>query len=164
MFHKKAKILAIDPGTRHIGVALIDDGQLIYHGVISIARGSSPYDRLREASSAFLRLIRDYRPNILAIEKAFFAKNRNVSLLNVFADEFAMVARRKGLGVVSYAPSTVKKRICGNGGASKREVARVVVSRYPQLSVYLTQDRKWKETYHLNMFDAVAIGMVAGDA
>jgi len=39
-------------------------------------------------------------------------------------------------------------------------VARVIVSKYPELKVYLTQDRAWKELYHQNMFDAVALGMM----
>jgi len=58
----------------------------------------------------------------------------------------------------------VKKAICGNGHASKYEVARVIASRFPELKVYLTQDRKWKEAYHQNMFDAVALGVVVTDA
>lgn len=39
-------------------------------------------------------------------------------------------------------------------------VARVIVSKFPELKVYLTQDRAWKERYHQNMFDAVALGMM----
>lgn len=30
-----------------------------------------------------------------------------------------------------------------------------------RLKVYLPQDRKWKERYHANMFDAVALAIVA---
>jgi len=37
-------------------------------------------------------------------------------------------------------------------------VAKVIVASYPELKVYLTQDRAWKEKYHQNMFDAVALG------
>ena len=158
---KRKRILAIDPGTRHMGVALLDGGRLIYHGVKDIPGVGSPHDRLKEARRTVLRLIRDFRPNVLAIEKAFFANNRNVALLNVLVDETRTIAKRKGLAVVSFAPSTVKKFTCGNGRASKRQVARVVVAKYPQLGVYMTQDRKWKERYHQNMFDAVAIGMMA---
>ena len=82
--------------------------------------------------------------------------------LNVFVDEIKAIGRRKGLKVLGYAPSTVKKMICGNGRASKEEVARVIVSKFPELKVFLTQDRKWKERYHQNMFDAVALGVMAG--
>jgi hypothetical protein len=39
-------------------------------------------------------------------------------------------------------------------------VARIIVARFPELKVNLTQDRAWKERYHQNMFDAVALGMM----
>jgi Holliday junction resolvasome RuvABC endonuclease subunit len=99
----------------------------------------------------------------LVVEKTFFVNNRNAALLNVFVDDIKAIGKRKGLKVISYAPSTVKKFICGNGRASKGELAKVVVSKYPELKVYLTQDRAWKERYHQNMFDAVALGMMAWD-
>jgi len=84
-------------------------------------------------------------------------------LLNVLFDEIRSIARRKGLTFVSFAPSTIKKFTCGNGRASKKEVATVVVSKFPELKVYLTQDREWKERFHQNMFDAVAVGVMTVD-
>lgn len=144
-----------------MGVAFLDKGQLIYHGVKIIKKGSSPNDNLQYARKIILRLIRDFKPEVLVVEKAFFANNRNASLLNVLVDEIRAIARRKQLKLVSYSPSTVKKFICGNGRASKKDVARVVISKYPELKVYLTQDRAWKERFHQNMFDAVALGIMA---
>jgi len=61
--------------------------------------------------------------------------------------------------VQSFAPSTMKKMICGNGRASKEEVAKIVTARYPELKVCLTQDRKWKQRFHENMFDAVGLAL-----
>lgn len=55
----------------------------------------------------------------------------------------------------------MKKFICGHGRASKFQVATVVVSKFPELKIYLTQDRAWKERFHQNMFDAVALAMMA---
>lgn len=161
MPRNNSRILAIDPGTREMGVAFLDQGRLIYHGVKAIPKAKSPHERLSEGKTIIHRLMEDFKPEVLVVEKAFFANNRNASLLNVFVDEIRAIARRKKLSVVSYAPSTVKKFTCGNGRASKNDVARVVVSRYPELRVYLTQDRSWKEQYHQNMFDAVALGMMA---
>lgn len=158
--NKKPRVLAIDPGTRHMGVALLENGQLIYHGVKSLSRGRSPHETLKEGRKVVLRLIKDFDPDILAVEKTFFANNRNSALLNVFADEIQAVGTRKGLRVIAFAPSAVKKRICGNGWARKEELARAVVCKFPELKVYLGQDRKWKSRYHANMFDAVALGMM----
>jgi len=159
-----SRILAIDPGTRIMGVAFLDDGKLVYHGVKEIRNKKSPHEKLKEGRKIVLRLIRDFRPQILVFEKTFFANNRNAALLNVFVDEIKAIGKRKELKVVSYAPSTVKKFICGNGRASKEELSKVVVSKYPGLKVYLTQDRAWKERYHQNMFDAVALGLMASSS
>lgn len=157
---KKTRILAIDPGTREMGVALLENGNLIYHGVKGIYNRKSPHVILKQGREIILRLIRDFQPGILVVEKSFFANNRNSALLNVFVDEILAIGRRKRLRVLAYAPSTVKKAICGHGRASKEEVTKVIVSKYPQLKVYLSQDRKWKEKYHANMFDAVALGLM----
>jgi len=159
---KNQKILAIDPGTIEMGIAFLEGEKLIYHGVKVIKKRKSPHVTLKEGRKVVLRLINDFRPNILVVEKTFFANNRNASLLNVFDDEIRAIGKRKGLKVISYAPNTVKKMICGNGRAAKEDVAKAIVSLYPELKVYLVQDRKWKERYHQNMFDAVALGVVAG--
>ncbi len=161
MFKKNQKILAIDPGTREMGIAFLDRGKLVYHGVKIFKRGRSPHETLREGRRTILRLIRDFKPQVFVVEKSFFAKNRNASLLNVFVDEMMLIAKRNGLKVLSFAPCTLKKFICGYGRASKEDVARVIVAKYPELKVYLTQDRLWKEKFHQNMFDAVALGMMA---
>jgi crossover junction endodeoxyribonuclease RuvC len=158
---RSRRILAIDPGTRHMGIAVIDSGQLIYHGVESIAKGRSPHQTLKVGRKAVLRFINDFRPDILSIEKTFFANNRNSALLNVFADEIRAVGKRKGLMVHAFAPSAVKKAVCGNGWAKKEDVAKAVAARYAELKVYIGQDRKWKSRYHSNMFDAVAVGIMA---
>jgi len=70
------------------------------------------------------------------------------------------IGRRKGLKVLSFAPSTPKKYICDNGRASNKEVGRVIVSKYPELKVYLSQNSASKEEFHQNMFDALALGMM----
>lgn len=155
------RILAIDPGTRFMGVAFLDNGRLIYHGVKVIAKGASPQRTLQRAKDAVVRLIDDLEPTIIAVERTFFSQNRNAALLNVLFDEIRALARRKRLAFVSYAPSTIKKFICGNGRAGKSEVAMVVVSKFPELKVFLSQDRAWKERFHQNMFDAVALGIMA---
>ena len=144
-----------------MGVAFLDHEKLMYHGVKVIGRGQCPNDNLRHARNAVLRLVADFQPDTLALEKAFFGNNRNVALLNVLVDEIRSIAHKKHLILMEYAPCTIKKFTCGNGRADKADVARVVVSRFPELKVYLTQDRAWKVRFHQNMFDAVALAMMA---
>jgi len=155
------RILAIDPGTRNIGFAFLDKGELVHYGVKTIRRMKSPHEKLRDGRKIVLRLINDFGPQMLVVEKTFFANNRNSALLNVLADEIKAVGKRKGLEVESFAANSVRKMLCGNGRASKDDVARAMVSHYPELRPFLTSDRRWKERYYRNMFDAVALGLSA---
>lgn len=156
---KRTRILAIDPGTREMGIALLEGEKLLYHGVKTFPMQRTPHEKLQEARKTIFAMVRDFRPNVLAVEKAFFANNRNAALLNVLVDEIQAIGRRKRIRVASFAPSTVKKTICENGRASKEQVARAVVSRYPELEVFIDQDQEWREKHFGNMFDAVAIGL-----
>ena len=157
--NKVQKILAIDPGTRNVGIAFFEGKKLIYYGVKTIKKMSTAHEKLQEGRTIISRLINDFRPTTLVVEKTFFSNNRNSALLNVYADEIKNIGKKKGLKVMSFAANTVRKSVCGNGAASKDEVAKVVVSYYSELKPYLTSDRKWKEQFHRNMFDAVALGL-----
>jgi Holliday junction resolvasome RuvABC endonuclease subunit len=58
-----------------------------------------------------------------------------------------------------YSAKTVRQSAVGDGWAGKREVAKSLCGRFPDLRVHLTQDRKWKERYWGNMFDAIALAL-----
>ena len=156
---KNSRILAIDPGTHYIGVAVLDGTKLVYYGVKTLSNRKSPHDILTEGRKVIRSLIEDFKPGILAVEKTFFANNRNSALLNVFADEIVAIGKKKRLRVIAMAANVVRKEICGNGWATKREVAQEVCHRFPELVPYLSSDRRWKEEFYLNMFDAVALGL-----
>jgi crossover junction endodeoxyribonuclease RuvC len=157
------KVLAIDPGTRNMGVALLENGKLIYHGVQVIKQQISPQETLKEGKKAVVRLIDDFKPTHLAIEKTYFGKHRNVNLVSLFFEEIKGIGKRKKLKVVCYAPNTIKKFTCGNGRASKEDVAKVIVAKFPELIAYINQDKKWKDRHHQNMFDAMALGVMASE-
>lgn len=161
---KKTRILAIDPGTREMGVAVLENGNLLYHGVETLRKLPSPQDRLRQGRATAARLIQDFRPTVLALEKTFIGRNKNAALLNVLADEICALGRRKGLSVVGFAPNTVKKIVTGYGWARKEEVARTVARQFPKLRAYLPPDRNWKRRHQLNMFDAVALALACSVA
>ena len=143
-----------------MGFAFFDKDELVYHGV-SVIKEGSPNEKLREGKKVILRFIKDFRPNILVVEKTFFGKNKTAAIMNVFVSEIMSIGRKKELKVISYAPTTVRKFICGNGRADKKALSEVIVSKIPELKVYLSQDRAWKERYHQNMFDAVGLGLMA---
>jgi Holliday junction resolvasome RuvABC endonuclease subunit len=155
---KHPNILAIDPGTKEIGVAVLTGLELRYFGVKTIRRRQSPQTVLGEAARHITALINEYEPESLAIEKTFLIQ-KNAALLNVVAAEIKHTARRRGLTIYEYAPTEVRKFICQSGKATKRETAQRICERYPELARYLTRPTKWEEMYWANMFDAVAVGV-----
>ena len=155
----RERILCIDPGTREMGIAVLEDTELIYYGVRTLKKKRPASVLLRETRRIISRLIDDYGIKRLIIEKTFFNRNKNVSNLIVMADEIKALAKKRKLKVTEYAPKTVRKSICQDGKATKREVSKVISARYPELNIYLTQDRKWKVKYWQNCFDAIALGL-----
>lgn len=152
------KILAIDPGTKEIGIALLSDGELIYYGVKTIRLRSSPGEVLKQAQYIISRLIADCEPQYLAIEKTFMIQ-KSAALLTVVADEIKATAKREGLTVFEYAPLAVRKMICKAGKATKKGVAQVISLRFPELTRYVERQTKWETLYYANMFDAIAVGL-----
>ncbi len=158
---RPSRILAIDPGTRQMGFAILENGMLRAHGVKVIRKARSPQEALNRAKMEMTSLIEDFRPGVLVIEQTFIGRNRNAALLKVLCDEIKTLAMRHRIKVLAFAPSTVRKVVCGSGRADKAAVAKAVAARYPELKAFLFKDRKWKEAFHANMFDAVALGMIA---
>lgn len=136
---KSKKILAIDPGTREMGVAFFDNKRLIYHTVKTTSDKKTPHEKLNEVRNMVLRFINDFKPDLIAIEKTFFANNRNASLLNVLGDEIEAIAKIKNVRVVSYAPNTVKKEICGYGHAEKKKQQEPLLLNILSLKFSLTK-------------------------
>jgi crossover junction endodeoxyribonuclease RuvC len=158
MHTKRMKILAIDPGTREIGVAVLDGQQLVYYGVKTVQGRRSPTEVLGRIQKITAGLIERFRPSFLAIEKMFLLQ-KSASLLVVAAEEIKATARQHGLTVYEYAPTLVRKMVCQSGRATKQEAAKIMAGRFPELCAYLDQRTKWEALYYANMFDAVALAV-----
>jgi len=142
-----------------MGVAVLEGSALIYHGVEVFTRPRSRHQILSDGRTRMLRLMADFRPEAVVMEKVLFANNQRTAILTVFVAEIVATIKRNRVPLVQLAPSSVKKIVCGNGHADKGEVARSVVAHFPELSAYLRQDRKWKNSFQANRFDAVAVGL-----
>jgi Holliday junction resolvasome RuvABC endonuclease subunit len=115
--------------------------------------------RLSEARRLVRSWINAYRPKILVLEATHRHSLPWLNALDRLGHSVAEYAKRHRLAVVVYAPQTVRKAIVGHGWASKAELARAIAILFPALRVYLTQDRRWKERYWSNLFDAVALAV-----
>lgn len=124
-------ILGVDPGFDRMGCAVLEKkaGQerLLYSVCIETKRGDPPAKRLNEIGAAVRHLLDDYRPDLLAIEKLFFAKNRKTGV-GVAEARGAILAEagRRNVPTAEYAPAEIKLAVTGDGRADKTQVARMV--------------------------------------
>jgi Holliday junction resolvasome RuvABC endonuclease subunit len=158
MHNKKHRLLAIDPGSREMGIAVLDETQLVYYGVKSLKK-FRPQKVLQHAVSDILtRLVIEYGVGSIVIEDGHFSQIAS-SLYNAALEAMIDLAKQKKLNVVTYNPKTIRKYVCGDGKATKRRTAQILARRYPELEIYLEQNYRWKENYWMNAFDALALGL-----
>jgi crossover junction endodeoxyribonuclease RuvC len=130
------RILGIDPGSRMTGFGVVDlvGRQLkpVAHGTLKImstsGRATLSLDaRLLKIHRELTQVIEQYRPQVMAVERVFFAKNA-VSALKLGQARGAIIlcGAIQGLDVVEYSPTEIKAGVVGHGGADKSQVARMV--------------------------------------
>lgn len=153
------KILAIDPGTKELGVAVLFEDQLEYYGVKTFKRRQPAHLFLSGVARYISELIAEHQPQALAIEQTFFIQKES-ALLNVTAAVIRHMAKQAGLTVYEFDPTKVRQLICQSDRATKREAAKILAGRYPELARYLKQPTKWETLYRAHVFDAVAVGLV----
>ena len=128
-------VLGIDPGTYSAGVGAVeraDDGYSPrMSAVLAPPRAAPLAERLAWLHDRLRRTIQDVRPDFVAIETPFVARNVKTALAVGQAQAAAMIAAAAlGSPVALYTPSEVKKAVADHGGASKdqvREMARALL-------------------------------------
>lgn len=153
----RTTILALDPGTKELGVAVLSNGRLEFYGVKTFKQRQPPHCFLTAVADYISSLITAYHPVILAIETTF-SRQKNAALLQVAAAEIIYAAKQHGLTICEYNPAKVRQIICRREKATKPETAQLIVRHYPELSRYLKQPTRWETLYWGHVFDAVAVG------
>ncbi len=157
--NKNFSLIAIDPGYREIGFAHFDNRELVDYGVKSLRRPKQKIDPLRVLKSILLRFIKEKSPTAFALEKNSFSKiNQNLPVMRVIR-LIHMIASKSSIPVYEFAPNTIKKEICNDGRATKSEVSKIISVKFPELVAYRESNRRWRERYYQNMFDAIACGL-----
>lgn len=125
------RIIGIDPGTGILGFGVIEvvNGKmkLIDAGVITTP-AHTPLDvRLEDIFDSLAEIITATKPNVMSIEKLFFAQNVTTAISVSHARGVAMLAGRKGnLEIAEYTPLQIKQTVTGYGKADKKQVQEMV--------------------------------------
>ncbi len=151
------RVLAIDPTHRGFGYVVFEGPEfLVDWGVRSVHSPKNP----RCAESA-ARLIDLYRPDVLILEDASATGCRRQARVRGLLDELVTLARQRGVRVHRVSRQNVRKTFASQGASNKYRIARVIATRFPELTPHLPPERKpWmSEDQRMAMFDAAAFAL-----
>jgi len=139
----QVRILGLDPGSQRTGYAVIDaNGAGVAYVVSGAIRtnGESMAERLQQIFLGVDRLVSEFRPDEVAIERVFMHRNADSALKLGQARGAALSATfTVRPRVFEYAPREVKLAVVGTGAAQKEQV-QLMVKRLLQISGPLTED------------------------
>lgn len=123
------RILGLDPGSRRTGFGLIEifDGEwrCLEHGRIEVERLPLA-GRLGAIYSGVRRLLEQYHPQEVAIERVFVSRNVDSALKLGQARGAALAALGEHVQLAEYAPRAIKLATVGFGAADKLQVAHMM--------------------------------------
>ena len=124
-------ILGIDPGTVAMGYGLLESRDdktiLIEYGVLNTKARSPIGERLSFLYKKLEEIISKSRPNAMAVEQPFVAKNVKSALAIGRAQAVAILAAaNQGIECFEYTPAQVKQRVSNYGASSKEQIQEMV--------------------------------------
>lgn len=128
---KPVRIVGIDPGFDRLGICVLEkDGSketLLHSSCIITDRKMTFGQRLATLGKELEKVLKKYKPEELAIEKLFFAKNQTTAIqVAEVRGVILYLAQLHSLSVYEYSPPQVKVAVAGHGKADKRDIAHMV--------------------------------------
>jgi crossover junction endodeoxyribonuclease RuvC len=124
-------ILGIDPGTVTTGYGVIetedDEATCVECGALTAPERSPIGERLSYIYQRLLEVVARFRPDVIAIESPFVAKNVRSAIAIGQAQAIAMLAAAgEKIATRQYSPAEVKQRVTDYGASSKEQVQEMV--------------------------------------
>jgi crossover junction endodeoxyribonuclease RuvC len=125
------KVFGIDPGSERTGYGcVVTDGgrhRLVVCGFVAAPAHTAFPERLLVIHARLAALLSEHRPDCVAIEDIFHAKNVRSALKLGHARGVALLAASQaGVPVAEYTPAEIKRAVVGFGRAEKRQVGSMV--------------------------------------
>lgn len=125
------RIIGIDPGTGILGFGVIDVSggktQLVDAGVIRTPVKEDDAVRLETIFQELTDIIVATKPQIMSVEKLFFARNVTTAMTVSQARGVVLLcARLNQLEIFEYTPMQIKLAIAGYGKADKKQMQEMV--------------------------------------
>jgi crossover junction endodeoxyribonuclease RuvC len=127
--------MGVDPGLQVTGYAVLEarpgGPHICEAGVVRSAESRDQTDmaqRVRVLYDGIVEVVDQFRPAVMVVEQLFahYEHPRTAILMAHARGVIFLAAALRGVPVVSYAATSVKKTVTGSGRASKEQVQHVV--------------------------------------
>jgi crossover junction endodeoxyribonuclease RuvC len=151
-------ILGIDPGTGRCGWGAISyenrKPTVISFGVVETEKRRSRAERLRDVYDELSTIFAHTKPDLVAVEELFFAKNQTTAMSVAEARGVVLLlSAQHKIPVEAVSPGTVKMAVSGYGRAGKGQVTKMV-----KLLLGIKEKFKFDD-----VADALAVAIAAAD-
>ena len=133
-------LLGIDPGFRITGFGLVKkEGSKVFlldYGDLRMPPSKSLAIRVGMFHDFFSEKIEKWHVSDLALETPFLGKNaQNFLKLGYLRGILYLLSAHNALMLHEFSPREVKQSVTGYGGASKDQVARIILQLFPRITV-----------------------------
>jgi GNAT superfamily N-acetyltransferase len=154
------RLLAIEPTSRGFGYALIEvpDDVLIDSGVHHVRQ----VDMTEHSLPIVAGLIRQFAPNIVVVEDTLHARCRRRGRGRELIEAIVAYAESLDVAVGRVSSRSVRAHYAELGAKNKDAIAKLIVSRFPELRSVLPPPRGlWRpKNARMTIFDSVAFATV----
>ncbi len=127
------KIIGIDPGYERVGIAVLEKNKtdrkenVLYSNCFKTNAKMSLDERIFLIGKEIEKVIKEFSPEVMAIEKLFFENNAKTAMgVSEARGAIVFVAQNLGLKVLQYTPLQIKSAVTGYGKADKSAVHMMV--------------------------------------
>jgi Holliday junction resolvasome RuvABC endonuclease subunit len=151
-------ILGIDPGTRHVGIAVVRDGGLM-HWKVKAYHGKWSHEKLHKIIQLFDATIkRDCIKKVVVkipdVLPASFGFTQVIGSLNVLCE-------RRGIRPRYVTHTEIKKFHCAEDKSTTEHLMAVIVRKHPELAPQYRRERENANAYYHKAFEAIALADMA---
>lgn len=126
------RVIGIDPGTGILGFGIIDvdtksNFKLVDAGVIKTPVHQADSLRLETIYNELQQIIKDSNPQVMSVEKLFFAQNVTTAMsVSQARGVVLLCGQQHKLDLYEFTPMQIKMAVTGYGKADKKQVQEMV--------------------------------------
>lgn len=160
MHTTRTTILGISPGTRYIGLALLQNKRL-QDRRLKAFNGKWSNHKQRIIIRTIERYIESQTINVIAI--TIVPDSKGSKNLSTVIDGIKQIAERNQIQIYSFSTTELKQNIHSGTRVTKETLVEHILQLYPELNREYRKEQKNIEGYHIKVFEAVAVARMTLD-